>query len=104
MRLFKELDIVSPVHQEELADKQSEIRDYKQREGQDRYLNKANLWNEEAIKLLVRDNFDEAIKCFERAENMKGVKRVRAMKIEKDTNYELFRIEAQFDNPEKLPR
>lgn len=104
MRLLNELDIVSPLHQDELIEKQNEIKDYKQREGQDRYLNKANLWNEEAVKHLVRENFDEAIKCFERAENIKDAKRVQAMKIEKITNYELFRIEAQFENPEKLSR
>ena len=31
--------------------------------------------------MLVRENFDEAIKGFERAGNIKNVKRVQAMKI-----------------------
>lgn len=45
MKLFNEFDIVSLVYREELAEKQNEIIDYKLREGQERYLNKANLWN-----------------------------------------------------------
>jgi mannitol/fructose-specific phosphotransferase system IIA component (Ntr-type) len=54
--------------------------------------------------MLVRKNYEEAIRSFERAGNISYVKRVQAMKIERDAEFEMFRIKNLMMNPEKLSK
>ena len=79
------MEIVKFVEPEDVLIESEQIDRYRERESKDRYLNKNRLWEEQAIRMLARQNYDEAIKCFQRAGNVNNVKRVQAIKIEKDT-------------------